>query len=223
MKSKFNYRSYILTFISLFTFVIVFFLGGCDGSKEADLLWEKTVKTNTQSAYQTFANKYPNHSKTKEAIALAQDFRITLVEKAPARLDGYSLEGKTLTFVFVDIESQWSEATGNGKPENVSAVFKGNKISTLKAVIHWSWEGVDIDMNGRMTQMNGGSFINTEPLKEYPGHPTKFPSEEGWFIYKFEPKGTIRLGLFFEGNSDEIESLKIFGQLVTISNLEKTD
>lgn len=69
-----------------------------------------------------------------------------------------------------------------------------------------------------MRRMNGGSFIHTEPLKEYPGHPINFPSEKGWFIYKIKPGGKIRLGLFFKGNANEMEKLIMFGQVVDVSS-----
>ncbi len=204
------YLSVILLFLST--------LSGCRDSKEADLAWERTVQINTKSAYLAFAEQYPRHPMAKEATALAQDLRIVLVDKAPATLDRRSLEGKVLTFLFVDVMAQWSDVVASGKTDNVLAVFKGDKRSPLKAVLHWSSKDVDFEMKGGMMQMNGGSFIHTEPLREYPGHPVKFPSEEGWFIYKIKAGGKIRLGLFFEGNSDELESLDIFGQLVDVSS-----
>lgn len=222
-------KKFSILLMTFFMFLMFFSLGSVGqkqvraNSGEADLSWDKAVQTNTKSAYLEFARKYPHHTKAEEVIGLAQDFRITLAAKAPAKLDVKSLEGKMLTFFFVDVVAQWPDVVGSGNQKDIFAVFRGNKRSLLKAVLHWSWEGVYIDMEGSMRQINGGSFIHTEPLKKYPGHPVKFPSERGWFIYKFNKVGKIRLGLFFEGNADEVESFNMFGQVVDVSSVIPPD
>ena len=122
----------------------------------------------------------------------------------------------------MDVKAQWANVSSDGRPQNIYVTYKGDVKSELKALIHWSWEKVEIDLTGMMGHANGGAFIHCEALKDYPGHPTKFPSEEGWFNYNFEKGGEIRIGLFFEGNVDELVSLQMFEQIVEISSLIST-
>ena len=203
------YRSILILILSL--------LLGCGNSKEANLSWEKAKEINTKLAYLDFSKKYPEHPKAIEAMSLAQDFSLTLVDLVPASLDTKSLEGKTLTFIFVDVVAQWPNVKGDGKPKNICVTYKGNKKSNLIALIHWAEEDVEIELEGMIRRMNGGDFIHAEPLNDYPGFPTNFPSEEAWFIYTFKKGGKLRIGLFFEGKAEELESFQMFGQTVYTS------
>lgn len=178
-------------------------------------LWNLYQEDNSCDYYMKLIHQFPESDYSKKVQQYHSNFEIMVNDFAPATLDFVEPKDKNLTYIFIKLIAKNDIVVQSGNSETYAMTYDG-KTSPIIAYLHWDWEGLDINSTGMMRRVNGGSFIHTEFLKDYPGHPLTIVTSKGNHIYNFQKGGFIELGLFIDTTPQEIKYISLFCQDVKI-------